>query len=281
MRDLAVGSIPSASIRLDQQLVALGLAESRAKARAAIEAGLVAVDGVVARRASQTVPGGGRIAYRNAHPWVGRGALKLDHALTLWPVAVAGRTVLDVGASTGGFTEVCLQQGAARVFAVDVGYGQMHPKVSADGRVVNLERVDARDLTPELIPQPPQLIVCDASFIALSKVLPAALSLAAPGADLIALVKPQFEADGPKAVGKKGVVKDPQARSAAANRVRDWLQAQGWSVQATAESPVTGGDGNVEFLIWARQAQISLNNEKPPEESSSGGSRHVVDRQGG
>jgi 23S rRNA (cytidine1920-2'-O)/16S rRNA (cytidine1409-2'-O)-methyltransferase len=236
--------------RLDLLLVARGLAESRARAKAAIEAGRVSVEGAPAKAASQSVAGGAVLAYADAHRWVGRGALKLDHALTLWPVAVEGRTVLDVGASTGGFTEVCLARGAARVFAVDVGSGQMHARVAADPRVVNLEQTDARDLTPALIPEPPSLIVCDASFIGLAKVLPAALSLAAPAADLVTLVKPQFEATGPGGT-KKGVVKDPAAQLAALTSVSDWLTREGWSVQTTAESPITGGDGNVEFLLWA------------------------------
>ena len=186
-------------------------------------------------------------------PAAGR-ALKLDHALSLWPVAVEGRVVLDVGASTGGFTEVCLERGAARVHAVDVGSGQMHPRLADDPRVINLERTDARDLTPERIPEPPQLIVCDASFIGLAKVLPAALALAAPDADLVTLVKPQFEADSPQGVGKKGVVKDPEARRAAVASVSAWLEGQGWAVQATTESPITGGDGNTEFLLWAKRS---------------------------
>ena len=129
----------------------------------------------------------------------------------------------------------------------------MHPRVAADPRVINLERTDARDLTAALIPEPPQLIVCDASFIGLAKVLSAALALAAPGADLATLVKPQFEADSPKGAGKKGVVKDPEAHQAAVASVSAWLEGQGWAVQATAESPITGGDGNVEFLLWARR----------------------------
>ena len=237
--------------RLDQLLVARGLAESRAKAKAAIEAGGVTVDGAPAKAASQSVAEDAVLAYADAHRWVGRGALKLDHALTLWPVAVEGRTVLDIGASTGGFTEVCLSRGAARVFAVDVGSGQMHPRVAGDTRVVNLEHTDARDLAPDLIPEAPQLIVCDASFIGLAKVLPAALSLAAPGADLVTLVKPQFEAAGPGGA-KKGVVKDPAVRDAALKAVSDWLKGEGWRVQATTESPITGGDGNVEWLLWAR-----------------------------
>ncbi|CAN7176927.1 TlyA family RNA methyltransferase [Brevundimonas sp. LjRoot202] len=237
-------------VRLDQLLVARGLAESRAKARAAIEAGGVTVDGAVAKAASQPVADDAVLTYADAHRWVGRGALKLDHALSLWPVVVEGRTVLDVGASTGGFTEVCLERGAARVYAVDVGSGQMHPRVAAEPRVVNLEHTDARDLTPALIRDPPQLIVCDASFIGLAKVLPAALALAAPGADLITLVKPQFEADRPGG-GRKGVVKDPAAHQAAVASVSAWLEGQGWAVQAATESPITGGDGNVEFLLWA------------------------------
>lgn len=241
-------------MRADQLLVARGLFDSRARARAAIEAGRVVADGVVVNKPSEQVAADAVIQAEPAHRWVGRGALKLDHALNLWPVVVEGRTVLDVGASTGGFTEVCLDRGAIRVFAVDVGFGQMHPTVAADPRVVKLERTDARDLTPELIPEPPQLIVCDASFISLSKVLPVALALAAPGADLITLVKPQFEAAGPKAVGKKGVVKDPEAHTAAVQGVRDWLEGRDWTVRAVVESPITGGDGNVEFLLWARRS---------------------------
>ena len=245
-------------LRLDQLLVARGMADSRARAKAAIEAGGVTVDGALARAASQPVAGDALVTYADAHRWVGRGALKLDHALSMWPVAVEGLTVLDVGASTGGFTEVCLERGAARVFAVDVGSGQIHPRVAADPRVVNLEHTDARDLTPAVIPDAPQLIVCDASFIGLAKVLPAALSLAAPGADLVTLVKPQFEAGGPAGVGKKGVVKDPAAHQAAVSSVSTWLEGQGWAVQATTESPVTGGDGNVEFLLWARRQTPGL-----------------------
>lgn len=235
---------------MDQLLVARGLAESRARAKAAIEAGGVTVDGAPARAASQAVGDDAIISYADAHHWVGRGALKLDRALTVWPVVVEGRVVLDVGASTGGFTEVCLARGAARVFAVDVGSGQMHGRVSADPRVVNLEQTDARDLTSALIPEAPQLIVCDASFIGLAKVLPAALSLAAPDADLITLVKPQFEASGPGGA-KKGVVRDGAKQQAALRAVSDWLEGEGWAAQATMESPITGGDGNVEFLLWA------------------------------
>ena len=241
----------SRRVRLDQLLVSRGLVESRSKARAAIEAGGVTIDGKPARAASQMFDESVVLTAVDAHRWVGRGALKLDHALALWPVAVDGRVVLDVGASTGGFTEVCLERGAATVFAVDVGSGQMHERIASRPRVVNLEQTDARTLDAALIPQAPQLVVCDASFIGLAKVLPAALDLAAPGADLIALVKPQFEASGPDGIGKNGLVRDPEAHAAAVAGVSDWLGTVGWTVQATTESPITGGDGNVEFLLWA------------------------------
>ena len=239
-------------MRIDHLLVTRGLFDSRARAQAAIAAGLVKADGVVVRKPAEKVSEDAVINAEPAHRWVGRGALKLDHALTLWPIAVDGRVVLDVGASTGGFTEVCLDRGAVRVYAVDVGQGQMHPRVATDPRVVNLERTDARDLTSASVPEAPQLIVCDASFIGLAKVLPAALELAADGADLITLVKPQFEAEGPGG-GKKGVVKDADAHAAAVASVSDWLESVGWAIQATTESPITGGDGNVEFLLWAKR----------------------------
>lgn len=241
-------------MRIDQLLVARGVFDSRARARAAIEAGLVKADGRAVAKPSEKVAEDAVIEAEAAHRWVGRGALKLERALDLWPVAVEGRVVLDVGASTGGFTEVCLDRGAARVFAVDVGTGQLHPTIAADLRVTNLEKTDARDLTPAIITEAPSLIVCDASFISLLKVLPVALELAASGADLITLVKPQFEAEGPKAVGKKGVVKDPEAHAAAVARVREWLEESGWSVREVADSPITGGDGNVEFLLWAQKS---------------------------
>lgn len=240
-------------VRLDQLLVARGLTDSRAKARAAIEAGGVTVNGVPARIVAQSIPDDAILTVIDAHRWVGRGGLKLDHALTLWPVPVEGRVVLDIGASTGGFTEVCLARGADRIYAVDVGSEQMHPRVAAAERVINLEKTDARILTSELIPEAPALIVCDASFIGLAKVLPAALDLAEAGADLVTLVKPQFEADGPGGGGKKGVVKDPEAHRRAVDSVSAWLEGEGWTVRETTESPITGGDGNIEFLLWAQK----------------------------
>jgi len=237
--------------RLDVLLVERGLIESRARARAAIEAGRVLVDGRVAAKPGELADETAAIVAEAAHPWVGRAALKLVHALELWPIAVRGRTVLDVGASTGGFTEVCLAWGAAGVIAVDVGRGQLHPKLRSDPRVRNLEATDARTLGRDLVPEPVDLIVCDASFIGLHKALPAALALAAPGADLIALVKPQFEV-GPARVGKGGVVKDEAARQDALQGVIGFLEAAGWRVLGSVESPVEGADGNREYLLHAR-----------------------------
>lgn len=238
--------------RADVVLVERGLFDSRAKARAAIEAGGVSVAGRVLSKPSDLIDEAGDIVAVAAHPYVGRGALKLVHALDLWPVQVAGRTVVDVGASTGGFTEVCLQRGAARVYAVDVGRGQLHPKLAGDPRVVGLEGVDARNLDPRLIPVAPDLIVTDVSFIGLAKALPAALALAAGGADLVALVKPQFEV-GPEHVGKGGLVKDEAARRRALDDVAAFLTASRWAVREVADSPIAGGDGNREFLLWAQR----------------------------
>ncbi|MCZ8087663.1 MAG: TlyA family RNA methyltransferase [Brevundimonas sp.] len=239
--------------RLDVLLVSRALVPSRAQARAAIEAGGVTVDGQVETSASRNVADDAVMTVEAAHDYVGRGALKLAQALDLWDVPVAGRIVLDVGASTGGFTEVCLRRGAARIHAVDVGHGQLHSRVAADPRVVNLERTDARMLDTTVMPEAPGLIVCDASFISLTKVLPAALALAAPDADLVTLVKPQFEMKSRADVGRGGVVRDEVARAAALARVIAWLEGEGWRVLATADSPITGRDGNREYLLHARR----------------------------
>jgi 23S rRNA (cytidine1920-2'-O)/16S rRNA (cytidine1409-2'-O)-methyltransferase len=238
--------------RIDLLLVERGLVDSRAKAQAAVEAGGVRVNGAVVCKPSERVDEDAQIAAEPAHGWVGRGALKLAHALQQWPISPAGKIVLDIGASTGGFTEVCLKAGATKVFAVDVGRGQLHPKVAADPRVVNLEGVDARALDAAKIYAAPELIVCDASFIGLEKVLPAALALAAPGAALVALVKPQFQL-GPGRVGKGGVVKDEADRLQAVQAAAAFLRAAGWTVRETLQSPVVGGDGNVEYLLWAER----------------------------
>jgi 23S rRNA (cytidine1920-2'-O)/16S rRNA (cytidine1409-2'-O)-methyltransferase len=213
----------------------------------------VVADGRPVLKASELLADDAAIEATAAHPWVGRGALKLEHALTAWPIAVEGRVVLDVGASTGGFTEVCLAAGARRVFAVDVGRGQMHPSLIDEPRVIVLEGVDVRRLTAVQVPESPQLVVCDVSFIGLAKALPAALALAATGADLVALVKPQFEV-GRERVGKGGLVKDAVARVEALDAVKGFLEAAGWRVKETTDSPIEGGDGNREYLLWARKA---------------------------
>lgn len=236
--------------RADLLLVERGLFESRAKARAAIEAGRVLAGGTAVRRPSDLLDDLSEITAEPAHPWVGRAALKLAHALDLWPITIEGRSVLDVGASTGGFTEVCLDRGAAHVCAVDVGRGQLHPRLASDSRVQSLEATDARDLDAARLGFVPDLVVCDVSFISLSKALPRALDLAAPGADLVVLVKPQFEV-GPALVGKGGLVKDEAARVRALEEAQTFLAESGWTVRDKAQSPITGGDGNVEFLVWA------------------------------
>jgi 23S rRNA (cytidine1920-2'-O)/16S rRNA (cytidine1409-2'-O)-methyltransferase len=238
--------------RIDLVLVEQGLFESRAKARAAVEAGLVQADGEVLARPSDLVAEGAILVAEPAHRWVGRGALKLDHALRLWPVPVEGKVVLDLGASTGGFTEVCLERGAGRVFAVDVGRGQLHPRVAGDPRVVDLQGLDARALDGTVIDAQPDLVVCDLSFIGLEKALTVPLGRARGGADLVALVKPQFEV-GRARVGKGGIVKDEADRLAALEAVCGFLASEGWAVRARADSPIVGGDGNREYLVWARK----------------------------
>jgi 23S rRNA (cytidine1920-2'-O)/16S rRNA (cytidine1409-2'-O)-methyltransferase len=241
--------------RADQRLVDLGLADSRTRAQALIEAGLVVCDGRPVAKPSQPVPAGAVLQVAGAdHPWVSRGGLKLEAGLDHFAIDPAGLLAADIGASTGGFTDVLLSRGAARVYAVDVGHDQLAPKLRADPRVVNLEGVNARALTAVAIPEPPALVVCDASFISLTLVLPAILGLAAPGAALVALVKPQFEV-GRGRLGKGGVVRDPVLHREVCDRIGGWLAAEpGWSVLGFADSPVLGPAGNREFLIAGRKA---------------------------
>lgn len=239
--------------RLDVELVRRGLAVSRAQARASIEAGKVQVDGREATKPGLLVRPDTAIAAEAAHPWVSRGGLKLDHALTAFGVDVTGLACLDVGSSTGGFTDVLLSRGARRVVAVDVGRDQLHPRLRADPRVLSLEATDARSLTAAMLGEPPELIVCDASFIGLAKLLGPALALAAPGAQLVALFKPQFEV-GPAHVGRGGIVSDLPATDAAAAALANWLSGQDWPVEKWTDSPIQGGDGNNERLLLAKNA---------------------------
>ena len=239
------------STRADVFLVEQGYAASRAEAQAAIRAGKVFAGGSPVLKPSQPLAANVLIAYEKLHPYVSRGALKLAAALDRFELSPVGLICIDVGASTGGFTEVLLERGAKKVYAVDVGHGQLHPKLAADPRVVSLERMDARHLQ---IPEQANAIVVDVSFIGLKLVLPSVLPFAASGAWLVALVKPQFEV-GRSKIGKGGVVKDATAQAEALQTIADWLAAQpGWSIVGSMESPVLGGEGNREFLLAARKS---------------------------
>ena len=240
--------------RADLLLVALGLAESRARAQALILAGKVFSDTKRVEKAGDLLADGAPLEVRGQdHPWVSRGGLKLAHALAHFGLNPEGRVCLDLGASTGGFTDVLLQQGAAKVYAVDVGHGQLAWKLRQDPRVVVLEKTNARYLDATAIPEPIGALVCDASFIGLRTILPAPLALCAPGAFAVALIKPQFEA-GPGQVGKGGVVRDAALHRSICAMIADWWAAlPGWQVLGIAESPITGPEGNKEFLIAARR----------------------------
>lgn len=220
-------------------------------------AGLVLAGTKRIDKPGQTVPEDQPLTLKGQdHPYVSRGGLKLAEALARFPVPVAGKTVLDVGASTGGFTDVALQAGAARVYAVDVGHGQLAWSLRQDERVVVLERVNARHLTTDQVPEPVDLIVCDASFIGLATVLETPLTFAADGAWLVALIKPQFEV-GKGRVGKGGVVRDPVLHAEVCDAARDWLGATpGWTVEGICESPISGPEGNKEFLMVGRRGAV-------------------------
>ena len=238
--------------RLDKALVERRLVTSRARAQDLIRRGLVRVAGTVATKAGTEVsPDTAILVADGAAQLVSRGAIKLAAALEHFAFPVDGVVALDVGASTGGFTQTLLARGATRVYAVDVGHGQLHTSIAGDARVVSLEGCDARRLDRGAVPEPVGALVADVSFISLTKALPAALALAVPGAWLVALVKPQFEA-GRAAVGKGGIVRDPAARERAVAEVKQWLAAQpGWRIIGVIPSPIAGGSGNIEFLLGA------------------------------
>jgi 23S rRNA (cytidine1920-2'-O)/16S rRNA (cytidine1409-2'-O)-methyltransferase len=237
--------------RADRLLVARGLFESRAKAQAAIAAGLVTADDQPVRKPSDELPLDARIEAAAAFPWVSRGGVKLAHALDALAIDPTDKTCLDVGASTGGFTEVLLCRGARRVIAVDVGRDQLHPRLRERPEVVSLEETDIRELAPARLAAAPDLVTIDVSFISLKLVLPAALALAAPRAELVALIKPQFEA--PRRHRKRGVVRDAAVHAAVCASIEAFVASLGWTVIATVRSPIEGGDGNREFFIGARR----------------------------
>jgi 23S rRNA (cytidine1920-2'-O)/16S rRNA (cytidine1409-2'-O)-methyltransferase len=235
--------------RADRVLVERGLFDSRAKAQAAIAAGLVTANDAPVRKASEEIPVDARINAQPAHPYVSRGGVKLAAALDHFGIDPKDRICLDVGASTGGFTEVLLARGAAKVYAVDVGRAQLHEKLRARPEVVVLEETDIRTLPPTQLVSPPDLVTIDVSFISLRLVLPAALALAKRPAQLIALIKPQFEA-GPAAL-KKGIVRDAAVQQAVCDDIIAFAASLGWRVAGVIPSPIAGGDGNVEFLMGA------------------------------
>lgn len=239
--------------RIDQLLVARGLAESRTRAQALVMAGIVFSGESKIAKPGQQVPEDAPLEVRGRdHPWVSRGGLKLAHAIEHFGLDPGGVTAMDVGSSTGGFTDVLLTKGAAHVIAVDSGTNQLAWKLRQDTRVTVLEQTSARVLTPEMIPQPYSWVVCDASFISLAKVLEVPLRLAQSQCRLMALIKPQFEV-GREEVGKGGVVRDPALHARVCEEVREWLEQDGWDVQGIVESPITGPEGNIEFLISAQR----------------------------
>jgi 23S rRNA (cytidine1920-2'-O)/16S rRNA (cytidine1409-2'-O)-methyltransferase len=240
--------------RADQMLVDRGLAESRAKAQALILAGLVFSGERKIEKAGQALAGDAPLEVRGRdHPWVSRGGIKLAHALDHFGWDVTGAVALDVGSSTGGFTDVLLQKGAAKVFAVDVGTNQLAWKLRSDPRVIVHEQTNARYLTDEIVTEPVDIIVCDASFIGMAKVLDKALDFARPGGRLVALVKPQFEAERHE-IGKGGVVRDPEIHARICNEAKLWVEHRGWNVTGLVTSPITGPEGNTEFLLAAQRA---------------------------
>jgi len=248
---LIIATTMTARERADRLLVARGLFESRARAQAAIAAGLVTADGVPVRNASDEISPAAVIEARSEHPYVSRGGVKLAAALDHFRLDVAGRVCLDVGASTGGFTEVLMERGARRVYAVDVGRDQLHPRLHGRGNIVCLEETDIRTFDPARLSEPPDLATLDVSFISLKLVLPAIGKILTPSATLVALIKPQFEAA--RRHIKKGIVRDAAVHAAICDDIGAFLIALGWRAGGIVASPITGGDGNREFFVEAKR----------------------------
>jgi 23S rRNA (cytidine1920-2'-O)/16S rRNA (cytidine1409-2'-O)-methyltransferase len=237
--------------RADRLLVARGFYESRARAQAAIAAGLVTADGVPVRKASDTISTTAAIEATLEHPYVSRGGVKLAAALDHFHLDATGRVCLDVGASTGGFSEVLAARGAKRVYAVDVGTGQLHPRIAARSEIVSMEQTDIRTLDPARLAEPPDFAVVDVSFISLKLVLPAIAKLLCARAIIVALIKPQFETA--RAAIKKGIVRDPAVHATVCDDIATFFATEGWRVGGIIPSPIPGGDGNREFLIEAER----------------------------
>jgi 23S rRNA (cytidine1920-2'-O)/16S rRNA (cytidine1409-2'-O)-methyltransferase len=243
--------------RADQALLALGLFESRAKAQEAIAAGLVTVDGNPVKKPSEMIDPKAHILAQKPYPWVSRGGVKLDHALNYFSIDPTGHNCLDVGASTGGFSHVLLERGAAQIVAVDVGHDQLHPSLCQHPRLKLLEGQDIRTVTRQQLPFLPSLIVVDVSFISLMLLVSPIRDLAADDADLILLIKPQFEA-GKTHISKNGIVKDPMVQEAICEQIRDKIISLDWNFVGLIPSPITGGDGNQEFLLYATRKKVSI-----------------------
>jgi 23S rRNA (cytidine1920-2'-O)/16S rRNA (cytidine1409-2'-O)-methyltransferase len=237
--------------RVDRLLVSRGFFDSRARAQAAIAAGLVTADGILVRKASEEISTTAVVIAGHSHPYVSRGGIKLAAALDHYAIDVVGRVCLDVGASTGGFSEVLLLRGAKRIYAVDVGHGQLHASLQGRREIVSLEKTDIRSLAPSALVEPPNLATVDVSFISLRLVLPAVSNLLQPTAVIVALVKPQYEV-GPSRV-RKGIVRSAPVRAAACNEIAALLRGQGWRVREPVPSPISGGDGNWEYFIEAER----------------------------
>jgi len=235
-------------VRADKFLVEHGYYESRARAQSAIKAGCVFVDGAKLKKPSDKIAVDAIIEARSEHPWVSRGGVKLAHALDEFGVSPRGKTCLDIGASTGGFSEVLLHRGGALVYAVDVGRDQLHSRLRGDARIISMEGMDARQLTRDQFDEMPDFIVCDASFISIEKVLDTVLDIMPAHATLIALVKPQFQV-GKSGLGKGGIVRDKSLAEQALSDIAGWLKAKGWTVKQFCDSPIRGGSGNREYLL--------------------------------
>jgi 23S rRNA (cytidine1920-2'-O)/16S rRNA (cytidine1409-2'-O)-methyltransferase len=240
--------------RADIFLVSHGFAASRSEAQAAIRAGYVKADGEQVTKPAQKLQSNVSIAYQPPHPYVSRGGVKLAAALDQFGLSPERRVCLDIGASTGGFTQVLLERGARSVYAVDVGHGQLHAKLKSDRRVKSLEGLNARELSPAKVLETPQAIVADVSFISLKQALPPALAMAARDAWMVLLVKPQFEL-GRRGAPRSGVVKNEAARAAALTEITEWVKARGWHLIGSIDSPIAGGEGNREYLLAARRAE--------------------------
>jgi 23S rRNA (cytidine1920-2'-O)/16S rRNA (cytidine1409-2'-O)-methyltransferase len=248
---LAERDMPSSKKRIDLLLVERGLFESRARARAAIEAGLVSANDKPVLKASETFSLDAALQAQPAHPFVSRGGVKLAGALEQYPIPIEDHVCLDVGASTGGFTEVLLANGASVVFAIDVGHGQLHPSLHDHPKIVSMEATDIRSFEGKRLPARPDVVVIDVSFISLKAVLPAALALAAAPMHLLALIKPQFEA--PRKHSKRGIIRDAAVHQEVCNEIAAFAASLGCTDIRVFPSPITGGDGNIEFFIGAHR----------------------------